>query len=309
MRIPNDCEVSRRRSIHVRLLTILVLLTGCGPRFSCPQLHAPQTGAYTRMPNWSNGLSPGVFYYPYYDARIAIDPGCSTVCVEKDGEGIVTSIAGTIDATIEPDCIGPACKLVLANLSASTDDFIFGDQVISQMKISQGEWTGAARWEDDNTLLIPPEGLSFWIGYNRNDVKWGNAVTSEGALWGNLDRDYDNFVLAGQLEKKGYFVDNVQFGLCGHPIARPPVAVLTPSGPFMSDSSGFAHVSFSSAQSYDPDNDIDVQRTMWQMDMLTVASGVDTFAADLSRGTHTISVSVVDSRGAYRTATETVNVE
>jgi len=305
MKFSNDISLCCYQRVLVLGFGIGVAVLGaCTPRFQCPVRPPPSQGAYSHLPtdNSRVGFPEGIrhAYYDKADAQIVIDPTCSTFCFEDDGLGAEIAVSGTIDLTIGPECTEPRCLLTVAEMNLQSADFTIGGQQATQFegRIDKYSW---GIWETDNTFAMPREtafiAANFLLDGSPGGVTASNFDTP---LWGHLDAGYRNFSLAGNFNR------GVHLSLCGYPVAHPPVAVITPSGPFQADANGVAHVTFSSEKSHDPDGDILHRR--WIVDRSWVYSDDATFQTDLALGSHTVSVTVIDSRGAIRTASVLADV-
>lgn len=296
--------VCERRTLALGFLISVSALGACTPRFQCPARLPPSQGAYSHLPTDGSraGFPAGArhAYYNKSDSQIVIDPACSTLCIDDEGEGGETAISGTIDLTIGPECTEPRCLLTIAEMNIRSADFTVGGHQLSQFEgwLDKYSW---GIWEPDNTIALPRETAFLAFTFLIDGSPGGITATNfDMPLWGHLDAGYNNFSLAGNLNP------GVHLSLCGYPVAHPPVAVLTPSGPFQADENGVAHVTFSSEQSHDPDGDILHRR--WMVDRSWVGGDDVTFQTTLAVGSHTISVAVIDSRGAMRAASVVADV-
>ncbi len=282
---------------------VLVASGGCAPRFKCAQTSPPDTAAIAALqagvkPAWRLTFDP-------QDAQIAIDPACSTVCYEYFGEGWESAVFGTIELTLPSDCTGPACLLTLSKLDLRADDFVSNGHAISEVEIWNQPYASAL-WKDDNTFATFADTVNLYIGYKDNgEVGGHNDINSPHISWGTIDRDYQKFTWTGSMARGDWLTAN--FNLCGHPTARPPVPVLTPTGTFQQDSPEGAHITFSAAESHDLDGDIKVYG--WRVDNQSVNNSENTLTTVLPVGDHMVAVEVQDSRGVRKTATSFVTVQ
>ena len=83
--------------------------------------------------------------------------------------------------------------------------------------------------------------------------------------------------------------------------------VLTPTGVFQQDRAEGAHIEFSSAQSHDPDNDINYYS--WRIDNRFAAFNINTLTTVLPVGEHIVAVTAQDSRGVRKTAMGSTTVQ
>lgn len=282
---------------------IIAASGGCSPRFKCAQTTPPDTAAVAAL---SAGIKPtGQIEYDPQDVQIAIDPASSTVCYEYFGEGWQSAVFGTIDMTLQPDCTSPVCRLTMSKIELSADDFVSNGHAISEVEI-WGQTMTTALWTNDDTFAVPYLSTNIYIGYKDNgEIGGRNDINTFPLSWGTLDPDYQRFCWQGAIVRGGFLTAN--FKLCGHPVARPPVPVLTPTGIFQQDSAEGAHITFSSAQSHDPDNDI--SNYMWSIDNHFEASNTNSLATVLSVGEHVVAVTALDSRGVRKTATGSIIVQ
>jgi len=284
------------------LIVMFATVSGCRPRFSCPRIPYPDQGANALV---SQGSKPA-FHLALdpQDAQFAIDPACSTYCYEDDGYGWQTAVSGTVGLTIDPTCTDSACMLTISQLHLQAKDQISNGHAISAIDISSDGYA-LGTWQNDNTFTLPKLSTSIYTDYHFDGIPAGRLViNAPETLWGIIDSPYENFYLSGNVVVAATL--GVNLNLCGHPIARPPVPVLTPTGQIPTDAPGVAHVTFTSEQSHDPDNDI--QHKEWRLDRYIVATDVDTLPTTLSLGSHTVSVTVIDSRSVRITASVTVTV-
>jgi hypothetical protein len=234
------------------------------------------------------------------DATIAVDPSCSTVSL-FDGEE--TPVSGTVDLTIEPGCTGPACGLTIAKMHLDMADFNVGTLSVAQAQCNTHGYP-VGTWHDNGTFVLPSLSTTVVSTFDIDGSPSVLTLTNvPDTFQGTLNRDYSSFTLSGELADMGA---SFHFDLCGYAVGLPPVAVVTPPGPFQCNSPGGADVTFSAAQSSDPDSDI--EGYMWRIDNRTMATQAATLSETLPLGAHTVSVTVSDSRGASSTAAETVMV-
>jgi hypothetical protein len=246
---------------------------------------------------------PALFQGPP-DARIAIDAGCSSATLTVNGQSGQTSVSGTVDLTIGPNCTGPMCSLTIGDLQLAGADFKLVDKPITQALIRNAGYE-LGSWMIDNTYIFPTSSSTIFTSFNYDGDPHSFAISNNtGPLRGTLNRDYSNFTLTGDFSNPS---GSVHISLCGHAVGYPPVAVISPLGPFQCDSPSGAHVTFSSEQSHDPDNDI-IHR-LWRVNNLTAGEDVATISTLLTLGQHPISLTISDSRGATSTATEVIIVK
>lgn len=232
-------------------------------------------------------------------AKIAVSTLCSAAAISVKGESGQTTISGTVELTIDPDCQGTTCGLTIAGINLHADDFSVGSHAVTQANLTNYRYE-VGSWQTDNTFVMPNLSTTVTTTFNIDGMPSAfTLINTTGPLRGTLNRDYSNFTLTGTFSDGS---SSIQLSLCGQVVAHPPVAVLTPPGPFQCDSPQGAHVTFSSAQSYDPDNDI-TQR-IWRVDNHTAAVDVVTLPTVLSLGSPPVSVTVYDSRRAFSTASE-----
>jgi hypothetical protein len=233
---------------------------------------------------------------------VVIDQACSTMDVHVNGQDGHTQLSGTVGLTIDPGCTAPGCSFSIGSMELRANDFDMGGSSVKQgflhnLSYAFGTW-------QTNGFSLPDSSLTVGVSYLLDGVPSGITLTSgPSPLVGSLNRDYTNFTLTG---KFGDADSSITLGICGHVVARPPVAMLTPSGTFQCNADGGAQVTFSSAQSSDPDNDLLYR--VWKLDGLPMASNIVTWPALVPLGMHTISVTVMDSRLTSDTATQSVNV-
>lgn len=236
-------------------------------------------------------------------AKIAVSPLCSSATIDVNGELGQSTLSGTVDLTIGPDCQGATCSLTIAGINLRSTDFNIGGQAVTQGNLTNYRYE-VGSWQTDNTFVMPNLSTTITATFNIDGTPSAfTLINTTGPLSGTLNRDYSNFTLTGAFSDGK---SSIRLSLCGQVVAHPPIAVLTPPGPFQCDSPQGAHVTFSSAQSSDPDNDI-TQR-IWRVDNHTAGVDVVDLPTVLSLGSHPVSVTVHDSRRAYSTATETAIV-
>jgi hypothetical protein len=238
-------------------------------------------------------------------AKVAIASVCSAATITVNGQSGRTTLSGTVDLTIDPDCESQSqsCGLTIAKIDLSAADFSAGSHAITQASLNNYRYE-VGTWQRNNTYLMPNMSTTVTAKFTVDGT--ASAITlinTTSPLQGTLNADYTNFTMNGAFSNGR---DTIQLNLCGHVVAHPPTAVLTPKGPFQCDSPQGAHVIFSSAQSSDPDNDITSR--VWRVDNSTAAVDVVDLPTVLTLGSHPISVSVYDSRRAFSTASETVQV-
>lgn len=282
---------------------VLVASGGCAPRFKCAQTSPPDTAAIAALQ--AGVKSAGKLTFDPQDAQIAIDPACSTVCYEYRGEGWESAVFGTIDLTLPSDCAGPARGLTLSKVDLRADDFVSNGHAISDVKI-WNQSHASALWKNDNTFATFDYTINLYIGYKDNgEIGGHNDINSPHLSWGTIDPDYQKFTWAGSVVRGEWLTAN--FNLCGHPVARPPVPALTPTGVIQQNSTEGSHITFSAAESHDPDDDIKVYR--WRVDNQSVNNSENTLTTVLPVGDHMVAVEVQDSRGVRKTATGSVTVQ
>lgn len=277
---------------------------GCSPRFKCPNAPPPNPRAVALAASGQAGSSPTVQFDPQ-DALVAIDPACSTYCYEQDGEGWQAPVFGTVGLTIDPECTGPTCTLTMSKLQLTTGDLNIDGHRVSSVEIWNYRHT-MGMWQSDGAFVLPSLSTHIYTGFTLDGAQFGRLFMNVSeVLSGTLDPDYQGFTLTGELFRGDWAA--VNFNLCGQPVGRPPVPVVTPSGTIPTDAPGVAHVNFSSAKSHDPDGDI--QRVEWRVDGQSLPMvDVETVPMILSVGAHKVSLKLTDSRGASRTSMATINV-
>ena len=246
---------------------------------------------------------PPILYQEPAHTKINLDSNCSTAEFRVNGTSGVTHLTGSIDLTIGPDCTDPLCSLTIAGINLTGSDFSLAGHSVTQTALhNMGYALGA--WMIDNTFTLPNLSTTVLSSLELDGQPLSFVtINNLGPLRGTLARDYTGFTLSGDFANEEAAV---RINLCGHVAALPPVATLTPPGPFQCDSADGAHVTFSSEQSYDPDNDL-VHR-LWKIDNRIEANDVVTLSTILSLGAHLVSVAVSDTRGATSIASKTVNV-
>lgn len=293
-----------RSATYALLIGVMALgISGCRPRFSCSKVRPADSWAVSSATG-GMGSAPTVQSDPQ-DAQVAINPACSTYCYEQDGEGWQAPVFGTVELTIDPLCTGPTCTLTMSKLRLTTGDLSVDGHTVSQVEI----WSlnrAMGFWQHNKDYVLARSNAYIYTGFTMDGASFGQGFTNHSdILSGTLDSDYEEFTLTGSLRRGDWAA--VSFDLCGHPVARPPVPVVTPTGIIQTDSPGVAHVNFSSAQSHDPDDDI--ESIEWRLDGAYANAVIpDTLPTILTVGTHTVTVKVRDSRGVSRTASSTVSV-
>lgn len=277
---------------------------GCSPRFKCPQAPSPDPRAAAIVAGGRGGSSSTIQADPQ-DALVAVDPACSTYCFEQDGEGWQAPVFGTVGLTIDPECMGPTCTLTISKLQLTTGDLRIDGHTVSSVEIWNLRNTMGI-WGSDGAFVLPSLSTYIYTGFMLDGAPFGQGFTNlPEVLSGTLDPDYQQFTLTGGMARGDWAA--VSFHLCGHPVGRPPVAVVTPSGTIPTDAPGVAHVTFSSAQSHDPDDDI--QHIEWRVDgESSPMVDTDTLRVVLSVGAHQVSLKLTDRRGVRRNASTMVNV-
>lgn len=236
-------------------------------------------------------------------ADIVLNPLCSTAKMIIDGQSGETTLTGTVGITIGPDCVQGPCDLTIAKMQLRAEDFSVGGHAISQAEL-QNYGYAAGTWRDDNTFSLSKLSTSVVSTFKLDGKDSAISLTNASApLLGTLNRDYSNFDLYGDFGKDN---NSLHLSLCGKAVAHPPQAVLSPLGPFQCTSPAGAQVIFSSAQSSDPDNDI--EHRVWTIDNQTVGTDVITLPTTLPLGEHSVSVLVADGRRVSSTASAVVSV-
>lgn len=287
----------------VLLLAGALAWSGCGHRNLCPQTSPPQAGAFTSV---AQGVkAPWRFAHDPQDAKFVIDSASSTFCYD-DGYALWQSaVSGTADLTIDPTCTGVTCMVTITELLLTADDLTSSGHEISKIDIQNQQYLNGL-WQTDGTFAMY-SGAVFTNYFDFDGTPYGHAVTyPRPSLWGTLDANYDHLSFAGDEIREGKYA--ISLSISGHPVARPPVPVLTPSGPFQADALGVAHVTFSAAQSHDPDGDI--KGIEWQLDGVEQfqARGMDVFPTSLTVGAHSLKLTVADGRRVERSTSTTVTV-
>lgn len=259
-------------------------------------------GTYNVLAKHGPPDPPAVWPGPV-DADINIDPSCSYASITINGATAQTAISGKMSATITPTCHDPLCVLTVHSLTMTGTDFNLGNQRITEISASTRDHI-QADWRIDNTFQIPAYAMPTSISFKLNGQPSGVTVSNNSSpAYGTIRRDYTNMTLVADVAGNGV---STHFSLCGQLVASPPSAAITPVGPFECDSPNGAHVQFSSASSFDRDNDI-IQRS-WSIDGTSVASNAMDISQTLSIGEHMVNLTVTDSRAARSSVDKVVQV-
>ena len=287
------------------LLTIVLGIGGCAPRFRCPPKPAADPRAQAFAEQGGKSSSRWGQTGPQ-DAQIAIDPSCSTYCYEFFGDGWQAPVFGTIDVTIDPNCTAPTCTLTMDKIQLTTGDVTLPGHSLTDVVIA-GTPVRYQRglWSTDNVFYMD-QYFNTYTKFKLDGVAHTQVITGTGTgPIGTLDRDYGNFSMSGELIRAENLAINLS--LCGHPIDRPPIPVITPVGTILTDSPGIAHVTFSAEQSTDAESKVRVLD--WRLDNISMEARGAFLSATLDTGPHTVSVRVSDSRMVERTATEQIMIQ
>lgn len=237
------------------------------------------------------------------DSIIQIDSSCSSATLTINGKSGQTTISGEMRATITPDCKDALCGFTIKELVLNGSDFLLDGTSITNIEAFAREDV-LAIWNIDNTFSIGPGKFPTAVRFSINGQPAGVTASNDVSnVYGTIRRDYTNFSLAGEFSGNGA---TLSLGLCGHVVASPPSAVISQLGSTQCTSPSGANVAFTSVDSTDPDNDI-VKR-QWSIDNTVISDNSVSINPLLALGSHTIMLTVSDSRGAWRSAVQTVQV-
>lgn len=242
------------------------------------------------------------------DARIAIDSSKSTATMSINNQAAKTTVSGFIDLTFGTSTCASNCNLRISTIQLSAASFALGndnvhDVILENEGVADGNWTS-----NGIAFTIPMNSLRIVVAFGVNNNIGSEALLNSANVHGTLARDYSSFTLSGPFDDgKG---NKVTLDLVGTPSGLPPHADFQPKGDIECNAPGVANVTFSSAGSTDPDNDI-VTRG-WFVDTVLVSGGNNpapiTYTASLTLGSHSIEAVAMDARFAARSDRKNINV-
>ena len=256
----------------------------------------------------STDCRPGsvVFYnHSPGQATMQISSNTSIAQFSMGSQSATTSVSGTVDLDIAPNsCTGPTCALRIHRILLAANSFAIGGNSVTNITVQNRGYVDGM-WNANGTVEIPAGALEVTVNFDVGSDHKSTTLLNNQIIIGTLNRDYTNFSLPSLTFSQPD--GTLTLSLLGAPIGRPPTAIITsPAATVQCDSPGAAHVSFSSAGSSDPDNDI--AHRYWIVDGQSVASDVVDYSTVLALGQHTVTLSVIDSRGSESITSKTINV-
>lgn len=236
------------------------------------------------------------------ERRLLVDHAATTASLTVDGHPGSTHAGGTIDVTIG-QCTGAVCAIRISRMEIIADDFAIGGKAISGVGI-QNRQAAVGTWASgDGTFELPAGALTVGTNFRVDSAAASTTLSNTlSALVGHVERNGSTFRLTGSFSSGS---TQLAIDVTAHAVENPPVAILSPLGSFECDSPAGARVTFSSAASSDPDNDI--RSRAWTINGSRRSFDTD-FTVQLPFGATRVGLGVMDSRGATDNVEETVTV-
>lgn len=232
-----------------------------------------------------------------------VDPACSSATVTANSTSTSVPLNGSIDLSVPPNCTEPACSLTVSKLALSLGALQVSSYSIERVNLqNEQDFYGVI----SNQHLTLAAGSVVLTGDSMINGQLSPLSVSNytGPMNGVLNEDYAGLTLEGELALSGGLVAHVR--ICGRSTGRPPHAAFMPYGDIQCNGPNGATIQLSSAPSFDANNDI--RYRLWSIDSRPQGANQTVYTTTLPLGSHSVGLSVWDSRGALGSVEHTIAV-